>query len=298
MKFLIFSLVILSTSLAANIISTSYWNFADPSKAKDVCMNSPNLFNYTIIGPTGFLVDTDYESECIGENCTFSGTDKCNYWTIRGDDKISYMNFTRNNQDPKDINEWYTRPFCDAAPRTQKIYDSGACVVMNPEFGINKYSIGLDEKSCTMKEVTYKNADCTQPSKSFPVQYKFDLNKCEVFGFTPGVGAEDGGALFAAKVNKVTDGYYQVQIYDDPNCIFPSIDPDQPGPQDMKIGECSSNDDDDDNPFRTWTKLVSLECGQTHPGQLTEQKKSFRSTSFTRLTKKIYRAKKKMSQWL
>jgi len=296
MGYLVWLLAIVSPSLAVNIITTSYWNFADPSKAKDVCMNNPNFFNYTVIGPTGFMVDTDYSSECIGDNCTYSGTDTCNYWTIREDDKISYMNFTRSYQNPKDIKGWVTRPFCDAAPRTQKVYESGSCVVINPLFGINKYSIGLDEKSCTMKEVTYKNAECTQPSNGFPVQYKFDLNKCEVFGFTPGVGVDEGGTLFAAKVTKIAEDRYQVQVYDDPYCIFPSIDPDQPGPQAMNIGECSSDDDDEDNPFRTWTKIVSLECGQT--SQFAAQKKSFRSTSFTRLTKKMLRARRKINQWV
>merc|ERR1719365_270973 len=100
-------------------------------------------------------------------------------------------------------------------------------------------------------------------------------------------------------VSKVSDDVYEIQSYKDQNCIFE--DPDHPV-QYLKIGECQPNfDDDDDTPFKTWTKVVSLKCDgdddktnqngkQNH--QNSEYTKSSNYTSFTRLMKKRVRNSK------
>jgi len=296
---LIAFLFLLNSSFA-HIIQTEFWfNGEDPAKAKDACINHPTSFSFTYRSTYGFI------SNVFWTESPWSGTDSCYFWSIDDDGKILYQNFTYPMQDANDVSAWVTRPFCFSAPHDTKRLESGDCLMIEyPEShgeispdSYTKVNIARKSRSCVLVEEKYKNKFCTQPEKAFPVYYELDINECDVNAYVPEDEYHDG--ISAMIMSKVKDDLYQIQTYKDPNCIFEDIDPDNPDPQYLKVGECYPDDDDDsDTPFKTWTKFVSLTCDddkKIQNSEYTQYRKSSNYTSFTRLMKKgIRNAKLKM----
>jgi len=279
MRGLIAFLFLLKSSFASNIILTDYWNGEDPAKAKEACMNDPTSFTFTLTSPSQFITGVDDNEVCNmnGTDCQWSGIDTCYYWKVF-DGEIIYQDFTYSMQDENDIAAWAVRPFCDSASHDMKRLESGDC--FNSEVGTmevyKKASIPRESKSCTLVEEMYKNKACTHPANAFALHYEFDMNECFVYADFP-------NGILAMNVSKVNDDVYQIQSYKDPNCI---LDPDHPV-QYLKIGECQPNfADDDDTPFKTWTKVLGLKCDDEKRNQNSEYIKSSNYTSFTRLMKK------------